>query len=88
MPHHLSHQPLPTKSKQEEECEENYRKNCFIQYETIAFNETTEIFLTPLVKDCDVQGPEICRSEYESECRTEVEVKCKDDIVSCETVME
>merc|ERR1711892_342574 len=55
-------------SQQEEECEENYRKNCFIEYEKIAFNETVEICRTPLVKDCDVQGPEICRTEYESEC--------------------
>ena len=28
------------KSQQEEECEENFRKNCFIEYEKIAFNET------------------------------------------------
>ena len=25
-------------SQQEEECEENFRKNCFIEYEQIAFN--------------------------------------------------
>merc|ERR1711892_670297 len=30
-------------SQQEEECEENYRKSCFIEYEQIAFNETVEI---------------------------------------------
>ena len=53
---------------QEEECEENFRKNCFIEYEQIAFNETAEICRTPLVKDCDVQRPEICRTEHESEC--------------------
>merc|ERR1711892_439478 len=57
-------------SQQEEECEENFRKSCFIEYEKIAFNETVEICRTPLVKDCDVQGPEICRTEYESECWT------------------
>merc|ERR1712168_253010 len=27
-------------SQQEEECEENFRKNCFIDYEKVAFNET------------------------------------------------
>merc|ERR1712243_20455 len=27
-------------SQQEEECEENFRKNCFIEYEKIAFDET------------------------------------------------
>merc|ERR1712156_138955 len=71
-------------SQQEEECEENFRKSCFIEYEQIAFNETAEICRTPLVKDCDVQGPEICRTEYESECWTkqevhEVEEKCEDE---------
>merc|ERR1711889_36323 len=55
-------------SQQEEDCEENFRKNCFIEYEQIAFNETATVCRTPLVKDCDVQGPEICRTEYESEC--------------------
>merc|ERR1712152_8430 len=76
-------------SQQEEECEENYRKNCFIEYEKIAFNETVEICRTPLVKDCDVQGPEICRTEYESECWTKQEVHdVEDDVVACETVIE
>merc|ERR1711983_13343 len=51
-------------SQQEEECEENFRKSCFIEYEKIAFNETVEICRTPLVKDCDIQGPEICRTKY------------------------
>ena len=42
----LLRQEVPTtyvtnyESQQEEECEENYRKTCFIEYETIAFNET------------------------------------------------
>ena len=76
-------------SQQEEECEENFRKNCFIDYEKIAFNETVEICRTPLVKDCDVQGPEICRTEYESECWTKPEIhQVEDDVVSCETVVE
>merc|ERR1739838_786192 len=51
-------------SQQEEDCDENFRKSCFIEYEQIAFNETAEVCRTPLVKDCDVQGPEICRTEY------------------------
>merc|ERR1712055_148716 len=53
-------------SQQEEDCDENFRKNCFIEYEQIAFNETAKVCRTPLVKDCDIQGPEICRTEYES----------------------
>jgi len=76
-------------SQQEEECEENFRKSCFIEYEKIAFNETVEICRTPLVKDCNVQGPEICRTEYESECWTKQEVHdVEDDVVSCETIVD
>merc|ERR1711874_81396 len=76
-------------SQQEEECEENFRKSCFIEYEKIAFNETVQICRTPLVKDCDVQGPEICRTEYESECWTKQEVHdVEDDVVECTTEVE
>merc|ERR1712080_70404 len=35
-------------SQQEEDCEENFRKICFIEYEQIAFNETAEICRTLL----------------------------------------
>jgi len=76
-------------SQQEEECEENFRKNCFINYEQIAFNETVQVCRTPLVKDCDVQGPEICRTEYESECWTKQEEHdVEDDVVTCETIQD
>merc|ERR1712032_1153261 len=71
-------------SQQEEDCEENFRKNCFIEYEQIAFNETAQICRTPLVKDCDIPGPDICRTEYESECWTKQEVHdVEDDVVEC-----
>merc|ERR1712059_225219 len=75
-------------SQQEEECEENFRKNCFIEYEKIAFNETAEVCRTPLVKEGG-QGPDICRTEYESECWTKQEVHdVEDDVVECETEVE
>ncbi|XP_023336890.1 uncharacterized protein LOC111707934 [Eurytemora carolleeae] len=61
-------------SQQEEECEENFRK---------------KLCRTPLVKDCDVQGPEICRTEYESESWTKQEVHdVEDDVVECETIQD
>ena len=42
-----------------------------------------------MVKDCNVQGPEICRTEYESECWTKQEVHdVEDDVVECSTVVE
>merc|ERR1712055_647717 len=76
-------------SQQEEECEENFRKSCFIEYEKIAFDETVQVCRTPLVKDCDIQGPEICRTEYESECWTKQEVHdVDDDVVECKTEVE
>merc|ERR1712179_875613 len=76
-------------SQQEEECEENFRKSCFIEYEKIAFNETVEVCRTPLVKNCDKTGEEICRTEYESECWTKQEVHdVEDDVVTCTTEVE
>jgi len=77
-------------SQQEEECEENFRKNCFIDYEKVAFNETVHICRKTPVKNCKNRGwggPEICRTEYESECWTKHEKHhVKDDVVSCKTV--
>ena len=35
---------------QEEECEENYVKNCFIEYSKTAVNVTAKVCRTPLVK--------------------------------------
>merc|ERR1712021_96233 len=76
-------------SQQEEECEENFRKSCFIEYSQIAFNETVQVCRTPLVKNCDIQEDEICRTEYESECWTKQEVHdVEDDIVECKTEIE
>merc|ERR1712179_719732 len=44
---------------------------------------------TPLVKDCNIEGPEICRTEYESECWTKQEEhKVEDDVVECRTEVE
>ena len=37
-------------SQQEEECEENYVKNCFIEYSKFAANVTNKVCRTPLVK--------------------------------------
>ena len=74
---------------QEEECEENYVKKCFIEYSKHAINVTVNICRTPLVKDCDSEGEEICRTEYESECVTRQEVHdVEDDVVECRTEVE
>jgi len=76
-------------TQQEEECDENYRKSCFIEYQQVATDEDVEICRRPLVKDCNVQGPEICRTEYESECWTKQEEhEVEDDVVTCITVID
>merc|ERR1711954_59336 len=76
-------------SQQEEECEENFKKSCFIEYEKIAIKETVNVCRKPLVKDCEVEGPEICRTEYESECWTKQEEHdVEDDVVECKTEVE
>jgi hypothetical protein len=44
---------------QEEECQENFVKKCFIQYGKTAQNVTVTVCRTPLVKDCDLPGEEV-----------------------------
>ena len=53
-----------------EVCEENYKRECVINFEKVAFNVTVTVCRQPLVKDCDVDGVEVCRTESESECTT------------------
>ena len=57
-------------SAQEEECNEDFVKKCFIEYSKAAVNVTVDVCRTPLVKDCDKEGEEICSTQYESECVT------------------
>jgi len=72
---------------QEEECEENFKKTCFIEMMVIAFNETTEVCRRPMVKDCDTQGEEVCRTEYQAECWTkQIPHQVEDDVPECKTV--
>jgi len=76
---------------QEEECDEVFRKICYIEMVDIATNVTTNVCKKPLVKDCgdDVPKEEICRTEYQSECWSkQIPHEVEDDIVSCETVEE
>lgn len=55
-------------SQQEEECDEVFRKICYIEMVDVAHNVTTQVCRKPLVKDCDIEGETICRTEYQSEC--------------------
>merc|ERR1712111_8286 len=47
------------KPQQEEECEENFIKKCFIDYKKMASEEEVEFCRTPLV--CDGPGEPVCR---------------------------
>jgi len=55
---------------QEEVCEENFEKTCAITFKQQAFNETVKKCYRPLEKVCNGQGPEECRTVYESSCTT------------------
>jgi len=75
---------------QEEECEENFVKKCFIEYSKTAHNVTARLCRTPLVKDCEGSGGDVvCTTQYESECLTEQEEhQVEDDVAECQTVFE
>merc|ERR1712055_658261 len=73
--------------QQEEECEENFVKNCFIEFRKIASQETVEFCHTPL--KLEGGGPEVCQTVYESACTTRYEQHDVDeDTVECETITE
>ena len=55
---------------QEEVCEENFEKQCQITFKQQAFNETVRKCYRPIEKVCNGQGPEECRTVYESSCTT------------------
>ena len=73
--------------QQEEECEENFVKNCFIEFKNVASQETVQFCHTPL--KLEGGGPEICKTVYESACATRYEEHDVDeDTVDCETIAE
>lgn len=73
--------------QQEEECEETFTKSCFIEYKKIASDEAIKFCHTPLV--CDGEGPEECKTVYESFCETRYhEHEVEDDVVKCETIQD
>merc|ERR1712170_286187 len=55
---------------QEEVCEENFEKLCSITFKQQAFNETVKKCYKPTEKVCNGEGPEECRTVYESSCTT------------------
>ena len=51
-------------------CEENFEKQCQITFKQMATTETVKKCYKPLKKVCNGQGPEECRTVYESSCIT------------------
>jgi len=58
------------KPAQEETCEENFEKSCQITFKQEAIRETLKKCYRPLEKVCNGQGPQECRTVYESSCST------------------
>merc|ERR1712130_527675 len=55
---------------QEKQCQENFAKICQITFGKSAVRDTVLKCYTPLVKVCNGQGPNECRTEYETSCTT------------------
>merc|ERR1719209_1466444 len=58
------------KPSQEEICEENFEKSCQITFKQQAYNETVRKCYRPVEKVCVGEGPEECKTVYESSCTT------------------
>ena len=58
------------KPAQEEKCEENFEKICQIVFKQEAAKEAIRKCYRPLEKKCNGDGPEECRTLYESSCTT------------------
>merc|ERR1712242_559982 len=73
--------------QQEEDCEENFVKSCFIEYKKVASEEAVTFCHTPIILEGD--GPEVCQTVYESACSTRYEEHdVAEDKVDCEVVTE
>lgn len=73
--------------QQEEDCEENFVKSCFIEYKKVASKDTVTFCHTPIEIEGD--GDEVCKTVYESHCKTTYEEHdVDDDVVECETIQE
>jgi len=75
---------------QEEECKENYIKECEIMTTAGAENVTLTVCRKPLVKDCDGENDEeICSTHYEAECITNQHLhQVEEDVTECNMVEE
>ena len=72
--------------QQAEECDETFRKNCFIEYKKVASEEKVRKCNTPLEY---VEAGENCQKVTQSTCTTRFhEHDVEDDVVECEDVQD
>ena len=74
---------------QEQRCDEKFKKSCTIHYEDVTHNEDIEVCKTYLCPDCSREGPQECRTVYDTVCESKRKMhNVLDDVVSCNTVYE
>ena len=74
---------------QEQRCDEKFEKSCTIHYEDVTHNEDIEVCKTYLCPDCSREGPQECRTVYDTVCESKKKMhNVLDDVVTCNTVYE
>ena len=74
---------------QEQRCDEKFEKSCTIHYEDVTHNEDIEVCKTYLCPDCSKDGPQECRTVYDTVCESNKKVhNVLDDVVTCKTLFE
>ena len=72
---------------QEEECDEQFKKECVLWHEEKAVSEMVEECTTPLLPDCDSLLPEECKIIHDTVCTTrQVGYEVEEDFPNCSTV--
>ena len=75
------------KPAQKEECEENFVKNCHIEYKKNVIQQNVNVCIQQQV--CTGEGPSVQKTIYSTICETTYHIhKVKDDVVDCKTVYE
>ena len=53
-------------SRQQEKCEENFKKSCYIDFVETPRTHEVEECNTNLTRNCDITGEEVCTDEFET----------------------
>ena len=51
---------------QQEKCEENFKKSCYIDFVETPRTHEVEECNTNLTRNCDIEGEEVCTDEFET----------------------